>query len=306
MWKALCMLLVTAFQVVSGKWPLHVEVKNYTSQNSFVVLREFIGYTNSISSALPVEGYVYTVENPSAPSSPPFLPFSTWIAFVPVSVRHVSQLLVDTISGAGYSILLLDDSLSIDGDVMTGGGNISLVIIDNATDFFTSLPTSSMSIKVYLRIDFPITVCLCGGGFILPALALIIFCVSCGCCTFAYVHRRSSVRRHPTVGHTELGTLQVHAPNHQALALIAMEERASRKTAAELLDTLHLVAESEKTEFGVCSVCLASVGSAKECKALPCHHYFHPACIDEWLVEHHFTCPVCRQDPRITLADLFV
>eukprot|EP00731_Ephydatia_muelleri_P032673 Em0024g217a len=292
---------------------LDIEVKSYSGRYAYVVLQEFIGYTNSTSLALPVEGYVYTVENSSAPKPPPFVPNSTWFAFVPSSVGHMSKFLVDAISGAGYSILLVDGSLSIDGDATTEGGNVSLVIIDNATYFFATLPTSSTSIKVSLSasigiiwIDYlPPREYLF--SLTLLMISLTIFGLSCGCCVCAYVrYRMKVVRRHLTVGQYEPRTLEVHPPSHHQTLSALEAERNSRKTAAELLDTLQLVAESGKTEFGVCSVCLANVGSPKECKALPCHHYFHPACIDEWLVEHNFTCPVCRQDPRITLADLFV
>ena len=309
MWKSLCLLLVFSLRAVQGhgnfRMSLDVEVKSYSGRYAYVVLQEFIGYTNSTSLALPVEGYVYTVENSSAPKPPPFVPNSTWFAFVPSSVGHMSKFLVDAISGAGYSILLVDGSLPIDGDVMSNGGNVSLVIIDNATYFFAALPTSSTSIKVSLSIWMDSwSSCGIGYGF---TLLMTILGLSCGCCVCAYVcYRMKVVRRHLTVGQYELLTLEVHPPSHH-LTLSALEaERNSRKTAAELLDTLQLVAESGKAEFGVCSVCLANVGNPKECKALPCHHFFHPACIDEWLVEHNFTCPVCRQDPRITLADLFV
>ena len=314
-WKSLCLLLVFSLRAVQGhgtfRMSLDVEVKSYSGRYAYVVLQEFIGYTNSTSLALPVEGYVYTVENSSAPKPPPFLPNSTWIAFVPNSVGHMSKFLVDAISSSGYSILLVDGSLSIDGDATTEIGNVSLVIIDNATYFFAALPTSSTSIKVSLSIGiiwidylppresfFSLTPLM---------ISMTIFGLSCGCCVCAYVrYRMKVVRRHLTVGQYELRTLEVHPPSHHQTLSALEAERNSRKTAAEILDTLQLVAESGKAEFGVCSVCLANVGSPKECKALPCHHYFHPACIDEWLVEHNFTCPVCRQDPRITLADLFV
>ena len=311
----LFLLLVTALPAVRGhELSLDVEVKSYISRLSYVVLKEFVGYTNSISLALPVEGYVCTVGNISAPTPPPFLPNSTWIAFVPSSVGHISQFSVNAISGAGYSILLADGSLSIDGDVTQT--RVSLVVIDNATDFFATLPTSSMSVKVSFSIGiiwedyWPPIVDGNGNGYngltlVLLIMAFTIFCVSCGCCMCAYVRYKIMIRRQRTVGHYELRTPEVRVPAVRQ-TLSALEERNSRKTAAELLDTLQLVAESGKTEFGACSVCLANVSSPKECKALPCHHYFHPACIDEWLVERNFTCPVCRQDPRITLADLFV
>ncbi|CAL1288385.1 unnamed protein product [Larinioides sclopetarius] len=43
-----------------------------------------------------------------------------------------------------------------------------------------------------------------------------------------------------------------------------------------------------------CPICLESTRN-DEVKCLPCYHAFHPACIDQWLIEDR-RCPVCRQE----------
>lgn len=44
-----------------------------------------------------------------------------------------------------------------------------------------------------------------------------------------------------------------------------------------------------------CSVCLENFEAGEEVRTLPCGHYFHDHCIDEWLVLNR-TCPLCRKD----------
>ncbi|KAH7277319.1 hypothetical protein KP509_39G045300 [Ceratopteris richardii] len=44
-----------------------------------------------------------------------------------------------------------------------------------------------------------------------------------------------------------------------------------------------------------CHVCLQEFQKGQEVILLPfCRHLFHRACLDPWLDQEHFTCPVCR------------
>jgi len=42
-----------------------------------------------------------------------------------------------------------------------------------------------------------------------------------------------------------------------------------------------------------CTVCLCEYEDQQKVRLMPCGHYFHTECVDEWLVAHH-TCPMCR------------
>lgn len=42
-----------------------------------------------------------------------------------------------------------------------------------------------------------------------------------------------------------------------------------------------------------CSICMDAVTLGETVLALPCRHWFHPACAEAWLREHD-TCPICR------------
>ncbi|XP_066308692.1 uncharacterized protein [Miscanthus floridulus] len=43
-----------------------------------------------------------------------------------------------------------------------------------------------------------------------------------------------------------------------------------------------------------CAFCLSAVRDGEEVRELRCHHIFHRACLDAWLVRPRATCPLCR------------
>ncbi|KAK3381773.1 hypothetical protein B0H63DRAFT_476591 [Podospora didyma] len=45
-----------------------------------------------------------------------------------------------------------------------------------------------------------------------------------------------------------------------------------------------------------CTVCTDDFEADDDVRMLPCHHTFHQACIDPWLLKKAGTCPVCRVD----------
>ncbi|KAI3926126.1 hypothetical protein MKW98_028262 [Papaver atlanticum] len=48
-------------------------------------------------------------------------------------------------------------------------------------------------------------------------------------------------------------------------------------------------------EIVTCTVCLKHVKIMDEIRELPnCCHVFHKECLDMWIDQYHFTCPLCR------------
>lgn len=45
----------------------------------------------------------------------------------------------------------------------------------------------------------------------------------------------------------------------------------------------------------VCSICYYNIKEGEKIVQLPCRHYFHDQCIEEWLRKQK-TCPLCKQE----------
>ncbi|ESR53874.1 NEP1-interacting protein-like 2 [Citrus sinensis] len=73
----------------------------------------------------------------------------------------------------------------------------------------------------------------------------------------------------------------------------------SRGLTGESLKKLpcHVILDEIKpTQSSCCSICLQDIIVGELARSLPhCHHTFHLACVDKWLIRHG-SCPVCRRD----------
>lgn len=49
-----------------------------------------------------------------------------------------------------------------------------------------------------------------------------------------------------------------------------------------------------KTDEKECSICLDEFESKDPIRMISCHHLFHSKCIDKWLSENNYKCPICR------------
>eukprot|EP00440_Ansanella_granifera_P056160 gb/GFBE01060869.1/.p1 GENE.gb/GFBE01060869.1/~~gb/GFBE01060869.1/.p1 ORF type:complete len:395 (+),score=62.54 gb/GFBE01060869.1/:1-1185(+) len=58
-------------------------------------------------------------------------------------------------------------------------------------------------------------------------------------------------------------------------------------------------------ETDECCLCLEQFSEEDFLRVLPCHHFFHQACIDNWFSARRFvprTCPLCKQNPIVARA----
>lgn len=51
-----------------------------------------------------------------------------------------------------------------------------------------------------------------------------------------------------------------------------------------------------------CPICIVDFEEGDDIRVLPCEgkHRFHPACVDQWLLELSSSCPICRQGVLVT------
>ena len=45
-----------------------------------------------------------------------------------------------------------------------------------------------------------------------------------------------------------------------------------------------------------CSICMTDMDIGEEACELPCNHNFHSDCIDPWLKQYNYKCPICRKE----------
>jgi hypothetical protein len=73
-----------------------------------------------------------------------------------------------------------------------------------------------------------------------------------------------------------------------------------------LQDVVSTLDESEKDKLKVyklsekkeekCSVCMTDMNTDEQVCELPCGHTFHDDCIQPWLKEYNYKCPICRKE----------
>jgi len=77
--------------------------------------------------------------------------------------------------------------------------------------------------------------------------------------------------------------------------LLRLDEAVQKKGATkEKIETLPTHIISQKTEDTTCCICLSDMEEGCEVRKLPCMHYFHKECIDQWL-KMSKTCPIDKK-----------
>jgi hypothetical protein len=66
----------------------------------------------------------------------------------------------------------------------------------------------------------------------------------------------------------------------------------------EELDKLKIenYTDLDKEKYKNCSICMDEYNDEDKLRMLKCEHGFHVECIDKWLTECNYKCPVCRDD----------
>jgi len=68
---------------------------------------------------------------------------------------------------------------------------------------------------------------------------------------------------------------------------------SSQSTGLSQTAIARLPVSSLEDKVGCCAICLEDMLTGVLVKTLPCSHYFHPGCIDNWLVSRA-NCPLCK------------
>lgn len=113
----------------------------------------------------------------------------------------------------------------------------------------------------------------------------------------SHVNRSFSQYQMPPVQHLNMEALILHNQERmrlaRTLAIIYHLPQSSWKP--------HSSTKEKVTETEECCICMEEYVEGDRIRFLPCMHYYHRKCIDEWLVRS-FTCPTCSQSVEVALS----
>ena len=61
----------------------------------------------------------------------------------------------------------------------------------------------------------------------------------------------------------------------------------------EQLNGTNQTEDDSEVSNTVCAVCCDEFNTEEEVRVLPCLHFYHRECIDQWLM-YHRQCPICK------------
>ncbi|KAH9260580.1 hypothetical protein BASA81_001047 [Batrachochytrium salamandrivorans] len=159
----------------------------------------------------------------------------------------------------------------------------------NLTAIATAKDAQNFTLKDESRVTDPLSIWAMHESmyFLIAVLIFLVFCywvfIHTVARTFLYSREQAEAWEARVAAAEAAAPRGVHPDKIKALP--------TRLTAARAATTA--VAEGEEED--VCSICLAEFAAEGELvRVLPCQHYFHPPCVDEWL-QNRNTCPLCKQ-----------
>ena len=73
-------------------------------------------------------------------------------------------------------------------------------------------------------------------------------------------------------------------------------------TDPKVIDMLNIKILEEKLDYD-CAICLSSMEKEEVVMELPCKHSYHKDCIEPYLKDYSYKCPVCRSEVGKTVCD---
>lgn len=258
------------------------------------------------------EGAVYYFPNVSACSAfppPTYPPLTT--NFSLIIVENYSQCVLEKINfakQAGYEALLTyveNDTNSTITDAVVATGfpvvvlpqYVAAVIIENGTVLSEDDPTM---VSLFPDITLGIIIVVFA-FFILLCTCCMSLLWACLCCKKISdeIRIRDEMRRFADERQNDPGRRELIESILRHLAelehSVGLQVPLGKNQATELPTRLFKKGQ-ERDE--TCSVCVDDFEDGMQVKVLPCHHIFHPVCIDRWLSDYSSICPMCKADVR--------
>lgn len=266
--------------------------KPFTRTSASVPPDGLRGYVNYLGDATSVEAVPNATE--------------TWVALVSSTPEELLGQL-DRVRAAGYSMMLAYARYSTNDSNSSSGLTITLEVMDSLFPVvFVEQDAAGFIIYATFAIESVVVVVSVGAAsdyaIVLTTTSLALVAASifvlyrCGkrcnilcCCNNADHYDVQEAGAAPWLAAPAPAQYDPYNQNGNEYGLQSAREYASGIPVEKY--------EAKKYNEPICPVCMGDFSPGDEVKVLPCHHNFHPECIDTWLTSKCI-CPMCRQDPR--------
>jgi hypothetical protein len=243
----------------------------------------------------------------------------SWIALID-NYTLCTKEMIDNVRNAGYQLILAYSSgnkrMTVDHDIRNSGFGVVIVSDNYAPVLYsgrvvdindTSLDTAFVATISVFNITAP--------AMITSLFLLALFCCCWALCCFVLCCRRRS-NQHLAGQVAEIEGRRRNFERVQRQERLARQEliesilRQLQELQVDLRLQVPLGDEETKKlptrkyrkgeeKMEQCVICVEDFHDGEGLRVLPCEHYFHRQCIDEWLINHSAVCPLCKYEvPR--------
>ena len=243
----------------------------------------------------------------------------SWIALID-NYSLCTEEMIDNVRNAGYQLIVTHSSgnrrMTVDNYIRNSG--FGVVVISD--DYAQILYDNRVSDINDTTLETAVKATVAGYTITAPAMVTSIFLTALFCCCWAlcccmiYRHRRSNPHLAGQV--TEIEGRRRNFERVQRQERLARQEliesilRQLQELQVDLRTQVPLGNEETKRlptrkyrkgeeKIELCAICVEDFTDGDGLRVLPCEHYFHRQCIDEWLINHSAVCPLCKYEvPR--------
>ena len=242
----------------------------------------------------------------------------SWIALID-NYTLCTKEMIDNVRNAGYQLILAYSSqnrrMTVDKYIRNSGFGVVIV-----SDEYAEILYSSRVVDINdtsLETAFKATIS--GFSITAPAMITSLFLTSLFCCCWAICcvlcYRRRS-NQHLAGQVAEIEGRRRNFERVQRQERLARQEliesilRQLQELQVDLRSQVPLGDEETKRlptrkyrkgeeKIEQCVICVEDFCDGDNLRVLPCEHFFHRQCIDEWLINHSAVCPLCKYEvPR--------
>lgn len=240
----------------------------------------------------------------------------SWIALLD-NYTMCTKEMIDNVRNAGYQLIVAYSSgnrrMTVDNSIQNSGFGM-VIISDKYAQVLYSIRVVDIN---NTSLETAFTAQISVGAVTTPAMITslfltALFCCCCAlCCLVLCCRRQSNPHLAGRVAETEGRRRNFERVQRQErLArqeLIESILRQLQELQVDLRSQVPLGDEETKRlptrkyrkgeeKMEQCVICVENFHDGENLRVLPCEHYFHRQCIDEWLINHSTVCPLCKYE----------